>query len=110
MLQHIVTPDCEMVIAGPEVMASEKIAVIVRAAPQAVIVSAVGSTGDLHVRYLCKRIRHDSPRIELIVGRWGYRGDSARMIARLKDCGADHVVTTLEESLTLIARIPPTPL
>jgi len=81
MLQHIVAPECEMVITGPEVMASEKIAVIVRAAPQAVIVSAVGSTGDLHVRYLCKA---HSPRFSADRAdcrRWGYRGDSARMIA-----------------------------
>ncbi len=110
MLQQMIGTECEMIIIGGEVMASEKIAAIATSAAHAVVISAVGPGGGLHVRYLCKRIRHDAPRISIIVGRWGYVGNRDRMAASLRDRGADHVVTTFSEALDLISRIQPIPL
>jgi hypothetical protein len=62
------------------------------------------------VRYLCKRIRHECPRLRIVVGRWGYTGDRDRLTASLKARGADQVVTTLQEALDAIERIQPLPL
>jgi predicted PurR-regulated permease PerM len=96
MLQQIVVTECELAIIGAEVMASEKIAALARSGAHAVVISAVGPGGDLHVRYLCKRIRHDAPRISIIVGRWGYTGNRERITVSLRQRGADHIVTTFE--------------
>ncbi|HLJ10188.1 MAG TPA: AI-2E family transporter, partial [Planctomycetaceae bacterium] len=110
MLRQIAPPDCEVTIASADLMASEKIAAMARHAPHAVIISAVGPGGDLHVRYLCKRIRHEFPRLRIIAARWGYLGDRERLAAGLKQRGADSLVTTLEEALDLINRIHPMPM
>lgn len=110
MLQQVAAMECEMTIVGTDVMASEKIAALASSGVHAVVISAVGPGGDLHVRYLCKRIRHDFPRIKIIVGRWGYIGNIERMAAGLRERGADDVATTLAEAIDLISRVQPIPL
>lgn len=110
MLQHLAPPGCEVILMSSALMASEKTAAVTQLAPDVVIISALGPGGASQVRYLCKRIRQESPRVRIIVGRWGYHGDRERMTAGLKARGADHVVTTLQEALNLIERIQPLPM
>jgi hypothetical protein len=110
MLQHLAAPNCEVLVLESGLMASEKIGAVAHPGPDAVLISALGPDGASHVRYLCKRIRHECPRLRIVVGRWGYTGDRDRLTASLKARGADQVVTTLQEALDAIERIQPLPL
>ena len=110
MLKHLAAPQCEISILESGWMASEKVEAVARRTPDAVFVSALGPGGATRVRYICKRIRQDCPRLRIIVGRWGYVGDRERLTASLKARGADQVVTTLHEALDIIGRIQPLPL
>ncbi len=110
MLQQMVAGECTLVIAGAEAMASEKTAVLSSSGAQAVVISDVGPGGDLQIRYLCKRLRQEAPRVSIIVGRWGYTGNIQRTKAGLRKRGADYVVTTLAEAADLISRIPAIPI
>jgi len=109
MLQHLAPGECELVMTSATLMASEKIDSLLHSEPDALLISAVGPGSDLHVRYLCKRIRHESPGLRLIVGRWGYTGDRDRLTRALQPRGADYVVTTLAEAVDLLHRIQPFP-
>lgn len=110
MLQHLAPSECEVVLMSSGLMASEKMAAVTQLAPDVVIISALGPGGASQVRYLCKRIRQELPRVRIIVGRWGYQGDRERLSASLKARGADNVVTSLTDALDLIVRIQPLPM
>jgi hypothetical protein len=47
---------------------------------------------------LCKRLRAQFPRIKIIAGRWGLRGNVEANQQQLRDAGADLAVTTLLET------------
>jgi predicted PurR-regulated permease PerM len=110
MLQHLAPSECEVVLMSSGLMASEKTAAVTQLGPDVVVISALGPGGASQVRYLCKRIRHELPRVRIIVGRWGYQGDRERLAASLKARGVDYVVTTLQDALNLIERIQPLPM
>jgi hypothetical protein len=109
MLQHLAPPGCAILLTGADSMASQKLADVERNAPDAVIISAVGAGGAARVRYLCKRLRQERPRLRIIVGRWGYEGARDKLQSSLAARGADHVVTTLQAALDQIQRIQPLP-
>src|SRR5205085_2928311 len=75
MLQHLAAPKCEVLVLESGLMACEKLEAVAHPHPAAVLISALGPGGAAHVRYLCKRIRHECPRLRIVVGRWGYVGD-----------------------------------
>lgn len=110
MLQQIVGPACELIVVPADAMASEKLAAIAHLAPQAVVISAMGPASAPHGRYLCKRLRHQAPRLPIVLGCWGDDGSRQRPIGNLSDCGASHVVTTFEKALAVIGRLEPIPL
>jgi predicted PurR-regulated permease PerM len=107
MLQHVAAARCRMILEGPDLMASEKIALLDERQPDAVLISSVGPGDASHVRYLCKRMRQEHPRLRIIVGRWGFRGDRERLTERLRARGADQLVTSFAEALDAIERIQP---
>src|SRR5690606_22363924 len=61
------------------------------------------------VRYLCKRLRHRFDDLSIVVGRWGFAGDTMRMSATLQTRGASHVATTIAGVLEIIHRVPRLP-
>jgi hypothetical protein len=61
-----------------------------------VCVSAVPPKALAHTRYLCKRLKQQSPNARLVVGLWDGKGYAADMLARLNEAGADTVVSNLE--------------
>jgi len=95
---------------GAELMVSEKLTDLTRSPPDAVLISSVAPGGLSHIRYLCKRIRQENPRLRIIVGRWGFQGDRARLYANLRLQGADQVVTDLAEAHDALRRIQTIPL
>lgn len=110
MLQESISRDCDFLAVRADLMVSEKLAEVARDVPDAVLISAIAPGGTSHVRYLCKRIRQDHPRLRIIVGRWGYQGDRERLTANLRSLGADHVVLDLAGAIDALDRVPAIPL
>ncbi|MGQ0636818.1 MAG: AI-2E family transporter [Planctomycetaceae bacterium] len=110
MLSHVAPPTCALQRMESDLLASEKVLAVTRNPPHAVLISALGPGGTSQVRYLCKRLRHEFPRMRIIVGRWNYQGDRQRLAAGLQARGADQIVTTLQEAVDAIERIQPLPL
>jgi len=109
LLLHVAPDECMWNIASAALMASEKLESLLNPAPDALLISAVGPESDLHIRYLCKRLKHECPGLRLIVGRWGYSGDHDRLVRSLQSRGVNDVVTTLAEAVDLLHRIQPVP-
>jgi predicted PurR-regulated permease PerM/CheY-like chemotaxis protein len=82
-------------IAGDEMLTSEVLARIREEPPTVVCIASLPHAGLTPARYLCKRIRAQSPKVKIAVGYWGARGNTERARKRLEEAGADYVATTL---------------
>jgi predicted PurR-regulated permease PerM len=106
MLEHIVPAACAMTTLSKKLMASEKVARAGQLEADTVLISSVGGRGARYVNYLCKRFRQEYPHLRIFVGRWGYRGDSTRLLTLLRRRGADDVFTTLAEAQRALDKLP----
>ena len=78
-----------------------------RERPAAVCIAALPPGGLAHTRYLCKRLRQRFPAVKLLVGRWGLKGNVEENRTALAESGADHVGTTLQETLAQLTEWQP---
>jgi hypothetical protein len=71
-------------------------------------------------RHLCKRLRSQWPELKIVVGRWGLHDEMDADRQQLLAAGADHVETTVLDTLRTLAMVgltrghaapesPPTP-
>jgi hypothetical protein len=103
MLQKLLAPQgCRLNVVPRAVLVSEMLESFAARMPDVVCISALGPGGVGPMRYLTKRIRLQYPDLKILVGRWGYTGDTQRMAASIKARGASLVVTTLAEALEQI--------
>jgi len=70
-----------------------------------VLVVAVSPISELHAKYITKRLRRRFSQIKVLVALWHGRVDGNYTKSRLTAAGADQVLTTLDEALTLAARL-----
>ena len=75
---------CVTVVSNDQ-LASEMVASVESAQPDAVVISAMPPAAVSHARYLRKRLADKVPNAEMIVGLWGAPGDLARARDRLGD-------------------------
>ncbi len=61
----------------------------------------------IHARYLCLKLRTLLPKQKIVIGLWGANEDITEAASRLRDSGADAVVTTLADALVQIAKLAP---
>ncbi|MBA4019431.1 MAG: hypothetical protein C0483_19880 [Pirellula sp.] len=103
--------DGDLRILSSTTLASEMIAQIEEAQPDAVCLSSLGPLGRRQLRYLSKRVRQKNPQLRIIVGNWGDRGKEAdKVAASLKDqCGANVVFTTLAAAHEYLQTLTPRP-
>jgi hypothetical protein len=62
----------------------------------------------LHARYLCLKLRALLPKQRIVVGLWGATENITDAARRVRDSGADEVVTTLAEAVLQLAKRAPT--
>ncbi|MEO7319865.1 MAG: AI-2E family transporter [Chthoniobacteraceae bacterium] len=72
-----------------------------------VCISVVVPSTVIHARSLCLKLRALLPKQKIIIGLWGVTEDVTEAASRLRDSGADEVVTTLAEALVQIAKLAP---
>ena len=110
MLGHLLEPrGGEFEVFPSAMLVSEMVARLAKRPPAAVCVSSLGPVGGRQTRYLCKRLKQQLPQVRIVVGRWGFRGDRDKMVADLRACGADQVITTLDDARDILQRIVPLP-
>ncbi|MGH7325423.1 MAG: AI-2E family transporter [Candidatus Rokuibacteriota bacterium] len=72
-----------------------------------VVVASVPPGGVAQTRYLIKRLRATSPRLTILVGRWGAVDEGEIQRAALLAAGAEHVGTTLAETRDQVLMLLP---
>ncbi len=107
MLAQVLPPHVKLEMIPRTVLAGELLTSFESATPDLVCVSALGPGGVGQIRYLSKRVRQKFQHLPVLVGRWSFQGDAAKMIANTKERGATHVVTRLQEALDEISRLHP---
>ena len=110
MLARLLEPrGGEFEVLPSAMLVSEMVARLAKRPPDAVCVSSLGPVGGRQTRYLCKRLKQQLPQLRIVVGRWGFCGDRDKMIADLRACGADQIVTRLDDARDVLQRIIPLP-
>ncbi len=71
---------------------------------EALCISVTPHSTVVHARYLCGKLRTRFPKMRLIIGLWGATEQLTEATARLRDSGADEVVTTLADSIVLLSK------
>ena len=87
------------------VAAGELIALVEKTEPDAVCVSVVTPSTIIHARYLCLKLRTLSPSLKIVVGVWGATENATEAARRLRESGADEVVTTLSDAVVQLAKL-----
>ena len=93
--------------APAKLVAGELLGLVEKADVDVICVSVVAPSTVIHARYLCLKLRALLPRLKILIGLWGATEDLTEATKRLRDSGADDVVTTLAEALVQLARLAP---
>jgi hypothetical protein len=93
--------------APAKLVAGELLSLVEKADVDVICISVVPPSTVIHARYLCLKLRALLPRLKIVVGLWGANEDVTEATRRLRDSGADEVVTTLADALVQIARMAP---
>jgi predicted PurR-regulated permease PerM len=76
--------------------------------PEDVIcVSALPPYAFAPARRLCRQIRERYPKVKVVVGVWGFKGDTEKAIVRFERSQPDRLVTTLADALIQIEALAP---
>jgi predicted PurR-regulated permease PerM len=68
-----------------------------------ICISALPPFAFSHAKTLSRQVRARFPRTKLVVGVWGFSGETERALERFQAPRPDHLVTTLEQALLAIA-------
>jgi hypothetical protein len=85
------------------------LASLVQHQPDGVIVASLAPAGLTQARYLCRRLRAQSPGVRIVVSRPGGRRGARKWRRVLLSAGADRVAPTLRETLGQVAQLLRTP-
>jgi len=84
--------------ASAELAAGELVKMVGEADGDAVCISVVAPSTVIHARYLCGKLRSQLPNLKIVVGLWGAT-ENITQAQRLRDSGANKVVTTLNDAV-----------
>ena len=93
--------------APAKLVAGELLSLVEKAEVDVICISVVTPSTVIQARYLCLKLRAALPRLKIVIGLWGVAEDLTEATKRLRDSGADDVVTTLAEALVQLARLAP---
>jgi predicted PurR-regulated permease PerM len=95
--------------AAGNLAAAELLGLVEKAGVDVVCVSVVAPSTVIHARYLCTKLRVAFPTLKIVVGLWGATDGLIEAAKRLRDSGADEVVTTLADAIVQIGNLAPPP-
>jgi hypothetical protein len=79
-------------------LTAEVVSLVEQQGVELICIAALPPGTTTPTRYLCKRLRTRFPACKILVGRWGWTGESDANRALLLAAGADAVGLTLRES------------
>ena len=92
--------------ASTKLLAGELVELVGKGDVDIVCISVVAPSTVIQARYLCLKLRALFPRQKIVIGLWGAtEEDVTEAAGRLRDSGADEIVTTLAEALVQITRL-----
>lgn len=86
-------------------VAGELIGLVEKAEPDAVCISVVTPSTIIHARYLCLKLKTLRPGLRIVVGLWCATENATEAARRLRESGADEVVTTLADAVVQLAKL-----
>ena len=93
--------------APAKLAAGETVKLVDKADVDAVCISVVAPSTVIHARYLCAKLRAQLPNLKIVIGLWGATENIAHAAQRLRDSGANEVVTTLADAVVQLAKLTP---
>jgi glycerophosphoryl diester phosphodiesterase len=100
MLARLLAPErFEALLLPKEQLVGELLDRVAAHCDKAVCISAVPPSAAANASYLCKRLRQRFPQQKIVVALWRAEADLERLPRRLRDAGADEVVTRLPEAV-----------
>ncbi len=94
--------------ASAKMVGGELIALLEEAQVDAVCLSVVAPSTVIHARYLCLKIRAAFPQMKIVIGLWGTTENVNEAARRLRDSGANEVITSLADAVVQLAKLSPT--
>jgi predicted PurR-regulated permease PerM/CheY-like chemotaxis protein len=103
MLAHLLKPDGYRVeVVSTKILPAEIMAGIERERPALVFIAVLPPGGVVQARYLCRRLRNQSPDLPIVIGYWGEERHYDKVLARLRSVGASYVTASLLQSRSQI--------
>ena len=93
--------------APAKLVAGEMVKLVDEADVDAVCISVVAPSTVIHARYLCAKLRAQLPNLKIAIGLWGATENITPAAQRLRDSGANEVVTTLADAVVQLAKLTP---
>ena len=84
----------------------ELIGLVEKAGVDVVCISVVAPSTVIHARYLCLKLRARLPEQRIVVGLWGATDNVIDATRRVRDSGANEVVTSLADAVLRLAAFP----
>ena len=94
--------------APGKLAAGELLDLVEKSDVNAACISVVSPSTVIHARYLCMKLRARFPQLKIVIGLWGMTQGVTDAARRLRDSGANEVVTTLEDAVVQLAKHAPT--
>ena len=94
-------------VVSPEVLTAEVLSPVQQQRVGLVCTAALPPGALAPTRYLCKRLRVRFPKLKVVVGRWGFNGNTQEDRTRLLSAGADEVAMTLRETRSHMMELIP---
>jgi predicted PurR-regulated permease PerM len=108
MLARLLAPEhFEALLLPKDMLAAEMLDRVAQTSDKAVCISAVPPSAASNASYLCKRLRARFPQQKIVVALWNAEGNLERLQARLRDAGADEVVTRLPDAIERARLVAP---
>jgi predicted PurR-regulated permease PerM len=86
-------------------LTSEYFDAIRKTKPSFVCVSALPPAAFQQARMFCKKLRREFPEVKIILGVWTKEQDVSEMSRRATDAGIEHLVTSLNEAVNVLASV-----
>ena len=94
--------------ATGKLAAGELLDLVEKSDVDAACISVVSPSTVIQARYLCVKLRARFPQLKIVIGLWGMTQSVTDATKRLRDSGADEVVTTLGDAVVQLAKYVPT--
>ena len=105
LVQVLGQQGCTAQIAPARLLAGELADLAGKAEADVIFISVVTPSTVIHARYLCVKLRPLLPAQKIVVGLWGAMDDLPEATRRLRDSGADEVVTSLASAVAVVERV-----